>query len=163
MDIAVIGIHRPVRRNPVCSLQLHPDIIQMSRIDIPRTPVNPCRHYYIVRIDIEHIHTIIQSPVKQGLGKGQFVVPHSFRLQVSILGRKHIHFPECRISEPFGCRKFELNGIRQMERKPCLRDPLRTDTGMMVHPHSCVESQPAPEILAEIYIACYLMLHYIRY
>ena len=159
VQVAVIGIHRPTLIETVSDLCFDACIVYLSRILVQHTASARIGqgHNQVLAIDIEEIDTIRQASTQQSLREGYLVVPHRFRLQVGILRREHVHLTENRITETFGGRSLQFDGMRQVECQSGLRQPFCSDTGMMINAQSCVEREPVPDILPEVHIACHLV------
>ena len=103
MQETVVGIYRPIRIDSICGHQFHAGIIYLTGVLIEHSGTIRIRkcHDQVLSVNVEDIHTVVQTTVQQRLRQGYFIVPHRFRFQIGILRRKHIHLAQNRVTETF--------------------------------------------------------------
>ena len=95
----VVGIQLPMRMKPVGGLCLNTPIFDLTCVDILGFAIYKCGRNQILAIYVKEIQAIRKALLTQPLRIREFVIDQSLRLQIRILGWKHIHLPNRRVPE----------------------------------------------------------------
>ena len=153
MQPAVVGIHVPGLGDAVSEIGFSSPVFNQSPVHVQRTARRTVYIYNIVSIDVKEVHPIAQCPVQQALRERKLVTHQSFRFQVRVLGREHVHLPYRRVAETFACHCFDFSVLGQVERKPALRNPFPARPAVVVEADAGIERKPFPKILPEVYVS----------
>ena len=87
----------------------------------------------------------------------QFIVPHTLRFQLFVRWRIEEHLTHSRITETLAHHSLHLAGRERSYYNTKLRYPLGTCYAVVVETQSCIEGEPAHEVLTHIEVACHLV------